>query len=527
VEKRSVRLWAACLVALLCFAGSQTLRAALPDRFASLYEKAQSHEDRGRWADACACYDQIFRADRSEERALERYRICLRHALQMRRFRDPSLKAVLKQGFPEALDAYEEILNRLLVNYVERDSLKLHALFKSGVTELRFALEDETFAQEHLTGLPPEKVRGFINQLDQWPQREIRARRDARDQARALSLEALERLGINPTAVVLELTCGLCNALDEYTAYLTPAQLTCLQASLTGESVGVGVEVGVVDQKLVVTSLVANSPAADKGLKVGDRITRVEGQNVENHAPESVTAKLLGKPGTAVELEFVAVGETMTQSIRLTRQAIFVPSVERLPLLADGVGYVRILSFQESTAQELKDAVLHLQTQGMKALVLDLRGNGGGVFQSAIHVAEMFLPGGVIVTTDSPFKQFRKTFKSQNTSALALPLVVLVDGETASAAEVLAGALKENGRATLVGATTFGKGCLQRVLPLENVPAEIRAGIKVTVMNFFSPTNQPYTGRGISPHVVVPYDIMDAQRNAGIQQARQMLAMMR
>jgi carboxyl-terminal processing protease len=147
----------------------------------------------------------------------------------MRRFRDPSLKAVLKQSFPEALDAYEEILGRLLVNYVERDSIKLQHLFKSGVTELRFALEDETFAQEHLTGLPPEKVRSFINQLDRWPQREIRFRRDARDQVRALSLDALAELGINPTAVVLELTCGACNALDEYTAYLTPAQLVCLR----------------------------------------------------------------------------------------------------------------------------------------------------------------------------------------------------------------------------------------------------------------------------------------------------------
>src|SRR5262249_9432074 len=158
--------------------------------------------------------------------------------------------------------------------------------------------------------------------------------------------------------------------LDEYTAYLTPAQLVCLQAALTGEAVGVGVEVGVVDGKLLVTAVVAGSPAAEKGLKVGDRVTRVDGQNVENVAPEAVTARLLGKPGSGVELEFVAAGEMMPQSMRLVRQSVFMPSIERLPVLPDGVGYVRILTFQDSTVQELKDAVIHLQSDGMKALVL-------------------------------------------------------------------------------------------------------------------------------------------------------------
>src|SRR5262249_44269648 len=151
-----------------------------------------------------------------------------------------------------------------------RDRIKLGDLFRSGVIELRLALADEAFVQEHLVGMPPEKVRGFVDQLDQWPQREIRNRREARDQARGLGMAALEQLGVNPTAVILELTCGACNALDEYTAYLTPAQLVCLQAALTGEAVGVGVEVGVVDGKLLVTAVVAGSPAAEKGLKVGD-----------------------------------------------------------------------------------------------------------------------------------------------------------------------------------------------------------------------------------------------------------------
>jgi carboxyl-terminal processing protease len=216
-------------------------------------------------------------------------------------------------------------------------------------------------------------------------------------------------------------------------------------------------------------------------------------------------------------------GDPVPQKIKLVRQLVLVPSVERAPMPQDGVGYIRILSFQDSTVQELKDAVLQLQTAGMKVLVLDVRGNSGGSFPAAVQVAEMFLTDGTIVLTESQIKRFRNTFKSHNPNAWTMPVVVLIDGETASAAEVLAGALKENARATLVGSTTFGKGCVQLVLPLDTIPS----GIKITVMKFFSPTNQPYSGRGVSPHVVVDVNVMDAQRNAAWQQARQMAMMLR
>jgi carboxyl-terminal processing protease len=159
----------------------------------------------------------------------------------------------------------------------------------------------------------------------------------------------------------------------------------------------------------------------------------------------------------------------------------------------------------------------------MKSLVLDLRGNPGGLFNSAVEVAEMFLPSGTIAFTESPIKKFKNAYKSQNPNAITMPLVVIVDGDTASAAEVLAGALKENGRATIVGTTTFGKGCIQCVLPLDTVPS----GLKITVMKFFSPTNQPYSGRGVTPHVLVQADLMDGQRSAAWQQAKNLLMMMR
>ena len=180
-------------------------------------------------------------------------------------------------------------------------------------------------------------------------------------------------------------------------------------------------------------------------------------------------------------------------------------SVESALLLEDAtrIGLIRISGFCEGTVQELREALAQLQTRGAEVLILDLRGNPGGLFRPAVQVAEVFLPEGVIVLTHSRLRGYNRTFKADNPQAVDLPLVVLVDGETASAAEVVAGALKENQRATLVGQTTFGKGSIQTVLSLDRVPAGMPAGIHITVARFISPANYPYTGRGVTPHEVV------------------------
>jgi len=384
---------------------------------------------------------------------------------------------------------------------------------------LRFALEDETFLQEHLPGMPPERIRAFAAQLDQRSPGDVQTVRQAREQARAIGMDGLDMLGLDPAVVVLEFTCGACNALDEYTFYLTPAMLRFVQASLKGEAVGIGIKVGAVEQKITVTAVVPGSPADEKGIRPGDIILRLDGQPVEGLSAEAVAARLLGKAGTSLDLEVLAAGEVLTHLARMVRQTVHVPSVEWESMPRDGVGYVRILSFQETTVHELKDAILQLQAAQIKALVLDLRGNTGGDLRAAIQIAEMFLSEGNIAFTESPIKLFRNVYKAHNPNALTLPLVLLVNGDTASAAELLAGALKENQRATLVGTTTFGKGSIQYPLPLNTVPS----GILITVARFFSPSNQPYSGRGVTPHLLVDVDLMDAQRAAAWQMAQQLV----
>jgi carboxyl-terminal processing protease len=521
LNTRDGRHWfsvAALALVLTCFLPA--LQAGLPPKLEDYRSRAAECEKKGQWTEACSLYNQILRSDHSLEDIRERFQVCLRHVHQMRRHRDPSfLKNILSRPLPDALDVYEEVLFRLQANYLEKEKLRPGVLFQQGLQELRFALEDETFLQEHLPGMPLDRIRAFAAQLDQRSTGDVQTVRQAREQARAIGMDALDTLGLEPTVVILEFTCGACNALDEYTFYLTPAMLRFVQASLKGEFVGIGVKVGAVEQRLLVTGVVPGSPADEKGIRPGDRILRLDGQLVEDLSAETVAARLLGKAGTSVELEVLAVGEMLPHVVKAVRQTIHVPSIEWESMPRDGVGYVRILSFQESTVQELKDAILQLQAAQMKALVLDLRGNGGGHLRAAVQVAEIFLTDGNIAFTDSPNKALRNAYKAHNPNELTLPLVVLVNGDTASAAELVAGALKENQRATLVGTTTFGKGSIQYPLTLDTLPS----GILLTVAKFSSPSNQPYSGRGVTPHILVDVDLMDAQRAAAWQTAQQLV----
>jgi hypothetical protein len=207
-------------------------------------------------------------------------------------------------------------------------------------------------------------------------------------------------------------------------------------------------------------------------------------------------------------------------------------SVEDLGLLMEEIGYVKILDFRPNTVQELQAALMRLRNEGMKGLILDLRGNPGGSFEAAIAVAELFLPSGYIAHTQSRRPDLNHSHKANNADALLLPLVVLIDGDTASAAEVLAVALKENQRATLVGQTTFGKCTLQWTFQLEiKLPGkekkDVKVGYHITLAKYLSPASCDYTGRGIAPSPSWEMDDPARQLDTAVLAVRQLLMMAR
>lgn len=525
MRTRFVQAWLVLIV--LCSTWLLPAAGAVPRRVDQLRLQAEELERLGQWDRACEAYERLLVQDHSAE-TRHHYRVCLHHLSQVRRYRDASFRHTV-QTLPveRALDVYEEIVTKLTTNYVDRDKVELPRMLREGAEELRWALADETFRQEQLLGFRPEILPAFLEQLRLLTSVMVRTPAEARVQVREVARTAARLLGLRPTVVVLEFACAACNTLDEYSVYLTPDQLTALNAALDAHYVGVGIEVESREGGLIVVGVLPGSAAALAGLKIDDLILTISRKSAQTMSAETASGLLRGQPDTFVELELLPAGELLPRAVKLLRQTHILPSVTVTQMVEEGIGYVQLASFQKTTPQELEEAMLRLRSDGMRVLILDLRGNPGGLFQSGLQVAERFLSSGVIVSTHSQVATATKTYLSQSgPDALAIPLVVLIDCETASTAEVVAGAIKDHQRGTLVGQPTYGKTTVQSVLELKTVPA----GLRLSVARFCSLAGTPYGECGIVPHVLVErvHDVMawdfweEPQMRTARQEARRL-----
>ena len=512
LPKQQLRYAVSVALALAGLASCVPGRAAASleqDPIKVLRQQAEQLERLAAWDKACDFYEEILRLDRNQPQVRARYRHCLRRFYQVRRYRDPSYRReVLSLKYPQALDLYGLVMRSLLSSSLDRHEVGPGDVYRKGLEELRWALGDPTFCQEYLPGVPPETIRTFRAQLlRNWGLSGQLTRQQVKERVRDVAMAALQTLNLPATTTVMEFTCGGCYAFDEYTVYLTPTQLRELCDSIKGRYVGVGLRLGVQDNRLIIADVLANSPAAENGVMPGDQIVSIDKKAGAALNPEMAMDLLEGETGTMIEL--VIDSPSMgPRTLMLTRRPLFVPSVIS-DMKPGGVGYIQVACFQETTVQEIDTALLHLVKADMKSLILDLRGNGGGLVEAAIETARRFLPSGVIVSTQHQDPRQNMVYQARNPAALTLPLVVLVDGDTASAAEVLAGALKDNRRARVVGQATFGKGCSQGLLKLPAGPGGVPTGaIRVTVARLFSPSGVPYTGRGVVPHLVTPRRLM-------------------
>ncbi len=507
----------ALLIGVLLLPVSSRLAAEEP-RPLDMKAQGKSAEDRGDWLQACRCYDEALRKNRGDDDARKGYLRCLRRLQLAARHTDPIYRQTLARlDQSAALATYEQVLGVLTYAYPERGRAELPQLFQQGLDEARLALEDQTFRTRYLPGARTEAVAAFKTSLLGWRVRKMSKLADAREQLwsvlRQASRDGLPMRSAFASALVMEFAAGACNGLDEYSSFLTPRHLASLQGTARTRpgQVGVGLEVAFSDGKLLVTRVYPKGPAQDAGLVPGDHILSIDGQPVSRFKGVSAAAaeKLLGKPRSLLNIEIQDTDGPKVVSMK--RRAVVLPSVEE-PRKLEGahLGYLRINYFTENTLHEVKTALAELTSPMMgepiKGLVLDLRGNPGGVFTAAVAVAELFLSGGVVVIGQSPFPEYNRTFKSELTGPYQLPIVVLVDGDTASSAEVLAAALKESRPATtikVIGQPTYGKGSIQCLIQLKKAPLDKMAGIRLTVARLFSPSSQPLTGKGIRPDVDV------------------------
>jgi len=291
---------------------------------------------------------------------------------------------------------------------------------------------------------------------------------------------------------------GLIAGLDDHSAFLDAAEYRDILDSTSGSYTGIGLNVGIDDGQLVVISPMPSGPAANAGVLAGDVIVSVDGMPVGAAEFDETIGQLRGEPGSRVRLTVVRGQDGWPRSFDIGRSEVRLPSVEWRQL-ERRYGYLRLSHFTATTADEVEQALAELTAAQVEGLVIDLRDNPGGVLDAAVDVADLFLDNGVIVSADGRAADARFRYRARGGDLMAgKPITILVNGSSASASEILAGALQDNDRALIIGSPTFGKGSVQTVLPL----SEGRA-IKLTTSRYFTPSGRSIHNSGIRPDITV------------------------
>ena len=328
--------------------------------------------------------------------------------------------------------------------------------------------------------LPLEELRTFVEVLDR---------------IKAAYVEPVDDKTLLENAIK-----GMLSNLDPHSAYLEPEAFADLQESTSGEFGGLGIEVGIEDGFIKVVSPIDDTPASKAGIEAGDLIVKIDGKPTKGMSMMDAVGMMRGKPGSEISLSLVREGGKPF-SVKLARAVIKVNSVKS-QLLESGYGYLRVTQFQINTGEEVGKALARLRKENgdpLKGLVLDLRNNPGGVLQAAVEVSDHFLKDGLIVYTEGRIANSELRFNaSQADASEGVPLVVLINGGSASASEIVAGALQDHKRGVVMGTDSFGKGSVQTVLPLNNDRA-----LKLTTALYYTPNGRSIQAQGIEPDIEV------------------------
>lgn len=294
---------------------------------------------------------------------------------------------------------------------------------------------------------------------------------------------------------------GMLSGLDPHSTYLSPDEYNELRIGTSGEFGGLGIQVGMEDGFVKVISPIDDTPAYNAGLKAGDLIIRLDDKTVKGLTLNDAVKIMRGKPGTDIQLTVVREGEDKPLNFVVTRDIIKVKSVKNR-MLDPGYGYIRISNFQSRTAPQLMDAINELKEEnkaGLKGLVLDLRNNPGGVLNAAAEVSDLFIDKGKLVYTEGRIDNSHYEYNAKPGDILdGAPVVVLINGGSASASEIVAGALQDHKRAVVMGSKSFGKGSVQTI-------QELRSGgaVKITTARYFTPNGRSIQGAGITPDIIL------------------------
>ena len=469
-----------------------------------LLSRGQALENERRWGEALTLYEDALRQYPTQRDLEQRMQLSRMHYDLGRRYNDQTFrKALASSTGRQALDLYGEVLLKIQTHYVDNPDWRRLAEF--GTSALEIALADPLFIEANLSRIPQAQIDNFRRQLrSRLSLQLVATRHAAQDIAATAARLARTQLGLSEATAIQEFTSGATNSLDTYSAFLTPGQLNEVYSQIDGNFVGLGVELKSDQGALLIVKVIPSSPAERAGIRAGDRIVAVDGRSTAELSTDQAANLLQGKEGSVVDVTAVTPGGD-PRELRIRREHVEVPSIDDIRLVepAYGVGYLKLTCYQKTTSTDLDTALHKLHRQGMKSLIIDLRGNPGGLLNTAVDVVDKFVDRGTIVSTRGRSRQEDYTYTAREVGTWRMPLAVLIDGDSASASEIFAGAIRDHRRGAIIGTRSYGKGSVQGIFPLNMG----NAGLRLTTAKFYSPLGRPFAGVGVEPNVSVPHQV--------------------
>jgi carboxyl-terminal processing protease len=499
------RLLAVCLALACTTARAQIVTlaepVAAPDALAEVISRGSQLELERKWSEALSYYEEALRQHPQQAKLQERVANTRAHYEVCRRYNDPSYNTALATLTErDAAAIYDEVLLKVQSHYVHEPQWQKIVI--NGQTCMQVAVTEPLFVSKNLVSVPVDQLAALQRDVEKLViSRPVSDRRQASQLVQAVAVALRDRYGLSAQAVILEFVSGAAASLDEYSSFLTGGQMDELFSQIEGNFVGLGVELKTEPTGLSIVNVIPSGPAHTGGIRPGDFIVAVDGKSTPADAtPDTLADMLRGLEGTKVTVS-VRNSQNVLQNLSLTRRRVDIPSVEQAKIIdpANGVAYFKLTSFQKTTSRDVDAALWKLHAQGMRQLIIDLRGNPGGLLKAAVDVADMFVNDGLIVATRgrSPREDF--DHRGQAAGTWRMPLVVLIDHDSASASEILAGAIRDHRRGAVVGEKSYGKGSVQGIFPL----ATTNVGLRLTTAKWYTPSGQAISGAGIQPDVAV------------------------
>ncbi len=312
---------------------------------------------------------------------------------------------------------------------------------------------------------------------------------------------------VKPKEIIYGAIKGMLSSLDPHSAFMTPEQYKEMQVDTKGEFGGLGIQIGIKEGMLTVIAPIEDTPAYRAGIKAGDKIIKINNEFTKDMNLHDAVSKMRGAPSTSVKITILREGWKETKDFTIVREIIKIKSI-KFKELEEGIGYIKINQFQEQTSSDLSNAIEELMKKNITSLVLDLRNNPGGLLNSAVDVSSQFLTAGKLVVYIKDRKGDKVEYKSgKHKTNFNLPMIVLVNQGSASASEIVAGALKDWNRAVILGTQTFGKGSVQSVVPLGDGSA-----LRLTTARYYTPKGISIQTTGITPDIIVKPEVKEGEK---------------